>query len=62
MSQGSRLPAINIQESALKVISLWRSQKRHRPCDFSWFSEPRHTRRQRHCARGLCLSNPSFSG
>src|SRR5262245_25880967 len=62
VSKGSRLPAINIQESALKVIGLWRSQKRHRPSDFNGFSESRHTRRQRHHARGFRLFNLTFGG
>src|SRR5262249_42331673 len=60
--KGSRLPAINIQKSALNVARLWRSQKRHRPGDFNGFSEPRNTRRQRHRARGLRLFNPLFGG
>jgi hypothetical protein len=60
VSKGSRLPAINIQESALNVTGLWRSQKRHRPGDFNGFSETRNTRRQRHRARGLRLFNPLF--
>ena len=62
MLQSSRLTAVNIQESALNVIGLWRCQKRHRPSDFNGFSEPRHTRRQRHRARGLRLFNPAFGG
>ena len=61
-SKGSRLPSVNIQESALNVIGQRRSQKRHRPSDFNRLSEPRNARRQPHRARGILLFDSLFGG
>src|SRR5262245_8556077 len=62
VSESSCLPAVDIQESALNVIGLWRSQKRHSPGYFIGLSEPRHARRPRHRSRGVRLFNSLFGG